>query len=65
MWSYSSDVIAMVFRSRTELKLKNQEKNFEFNASSEGKLVKFCHKSEMEKMSNESSRGIEDCLDSR
>ena len=36
-----SDVIAEVFRNRTELRLKNQEKNYEFNACGEGKPMKF------------------------
>jgi len=31
-----SDLIAKVFRSRTELRLKNEEKNFELNAGGEG-----------------------------
>jgi len=40
-----SDVIAKVFRSRTELRLKNEEKNFELNADGEGKPMKLlCHK---------------------
>jgi len=30
-----SDVIAKVFRSRTELRLKSEEKNFELNAGGE------------------------------
>jgi len=62
-----SDVIAKVFRSRTELRLKNEEKNFEFNAGGEGKSMKLCHKRvdviETGKMSNESSGGMEDSLD--
>jgi len=34
-----------VFRSRTELRLKNEERNFEFNAGGEGKPMKLlCHK---------------------
>ncbi len=65
-----SDVIAKVFRSRTELRLKNEEKNFEFNAGGEGKPMKLlCHKRgdvrETGKTSNESSGGIEDSLDRR
>ena len=52
-------MIAKVFRSRTELILKNDEKNFEFNADVEGKPMKLlCHKRdvrEMGKMSNESN----------
>ena len=55
-----SDVIAKVFRNRKELRLKNQEKNLEFNAGGEGKPMKFlCHKRrdvrETAKTSNESS----------
>jgi len=29
-----SNMIAKIFRSRTELRLKNEEKNFEFNDNS-------------------------------
>jgi len=36
----SPDVIAKVFRSRTELRFKNEEKNFELNVGSEGKPMK-------------------------
>ena len=37
--------ITKVFRSRTKLRLKNEEKNFEFNANGEGKPMKLlCHK---------------------
>jgi len=32
---HGSDVIAKVFRSRSELRLKNEEKNFDFNAGGE------------------------------
>ena len=35
-----SDVITKVFRSRTKLRLENKEKNFKFNAGSEGKSIK-------------------------
>jgi len=35
-----SGVIAKVFRSRTDMRLKNKEKNFEFNAGGEGKAMK-------------------------
>ena len=36
---------AKVCRSRTALRLKNEEKNFEFNAGREGKPMKLlCHK---------------------
>ena len=38
-------MIAKVFRSRTELRLKNEEKIFEFNAGGEEKPMKLlCHK---------------------
>jgi len=65
-----SDVIATVFKSRTELRLKKGEKNFEFNAGGEGKSMKLlCHKRgdvrETGKTSNESRGGIEDSLDWR
>ena len=40
-----SDLIAKVFRSRTELRLKNKEKNFELDVGGEGKPMKLlCHK---------------------
>jgi len=57
-------VITKVFRSRTELRLQDEEKNFEFNAGGEGKPMKLlCHKrgnvTETGKTSNESSGGIE------
>src|SRR6218665_1558223 len=43
-----SDVISKVFRSRTELRLKNEENNFELNAGGEGKPMKLlCNKKEM------------------
>jgi len=63
-------VISKIFRSRTELRLKNLEKNFEFNAGGEGKPVELVsHKRgdvrETGKTSNESSGGIEDSLDTR
>ena len=64
-------MITKVFRSRTELRLKNEENNFELNADVEGKSMKLlCHKKgvivrETGKMSNESSGGIEDSLDRR
>ena len=39
------DLIAKVFRSTTKLKLKNEEKNFEFNAGGEGKPMELlCRK---------------------
>jgi len=65
-----SDVIAKVFRSRTELRLKNKENNFELNTGGEGKPMKLlCHKRgdvrETGKTSNESRGGIEDSLDRR
>ena len=64
-----SDVIAKVFRSRTELRLKNEENSFECNAGGEGKPVKLCDNrgdvKETGKTSNESSGGIEDSLDRR
>jgi len=67
-----SDVIAQVFtcRSRTKLRLKNEEKNFELNAGGEWKPMKLlCHEKgdvrETGKTSNESSGGIKDSLDTR
>ena len=65
-----SDVISKVFRSRTELRLKNEENNSELNAGGEGKPMKLlCHKRgdvrEMGNTSNESSGGIEDSLNRR
>ena len=35
-----SDLITEVFKSRTKLRLENKEKNFKFNAGSEGTLMK-------------------------
>jgi len=44
-------VITKVFRSRTKLRLKNQKKNFEFNAGCKGKPMKLlCHKALKEEM---------------
>src|SRR6218665_1470896 len=65
-----SDVIAKVFKGRIAWRLKNEEKNFEFNVGSEGKPMKLlCHKRgdarAIGKASNESSGGIEDSLDRR
>jgi len=61
-------LIAKVFRRRTELRLKNAEKNFELNAGGEGKPMMLHHKRgdvrETRKTSN-ASRGIEDSLDRR
>ena len=56
-------MITKVFRSRTELRLKAEENNFELNAGGEGKPMKLlCHKRgdvrETRKTSNESSGGI-------
>src|SRR6218665_1126992 len=63
-----SDVIAKVFKSRTKLRLKNQKRNFEFNAGGEEKPMKLlCPRRgdvrDTEKTSNESSGGIENSLD--
>jgi len=60
-----SDVIAKVFRSRADLRLKNEEKNFELNVGGEWKPMKLlCRKRgdvrETGKTSNESIGGIED-----
>jgi len=65
-----SDVIINVFRNRTELRLQDEEKNFEFNAGGEGKPMKcLCHKRgnerETGKTSNETSGCIDDSLDKR
>ena len=62
-----SDVIAKVFRNRTELRLKNKEKNFELIAGDEGKPMKLlCSKRgdvrATGKTSNEPSGGIEDII---
>jgi len=62
-------VITKVFRSRTELRLENPEKNFEFKAGIEGKPMKLlCHKrgavGEKGKTRNESSGVNEYRLDS-
>ena len=43
-----SDLIGKEFRSRTELRLTNEEKNFELNADGEGRPMKLLyHKKEM------------------
>ena len=34
-------MIIKVFRSRTELRLKNKEKNFKFNTGGEGTSIKY------------------------
>ena len=53
-------MITKVFRCTTELRLKNEKKNFELNAGGEGKPMELCHKRgdvrEMGKTSNEFSR---------
>jgi len=42
---WGSDLITKIFRSRTELRLKNEEKNFELNAYGEGKPMELlCNK---------------------
>ena len=45
-----SDVITKVFWSRTEPRLKKEEKNFEFNVGGEGKPMKLCHKRDAREM---------------
>ena len=62
-------MIAKVFRSRTELRLKKR-KEFELNAGGEGRPMKLvCHKRgdvrETGKTSIQSSGGIEDSLGRR
>ena len=61
-------MIEKLFRSRTELRLKNEEKNFEFSTGGVGKPMKLvCHKrgDVRETGKTESSGGIEDSLDGR